>query len=41
MCDMLLGRPKCRGVHLHSLLSRKLGAPPCVLNFLVLLENFL
>jgi len=39
--NMLLGRPNCSGLHLHCLLSRKLGTLSRVLYFLVLLQNFL
>jgi len=39
--NMLLGRPNRRSLHLHCLLGSELGPNTSILDFLILLENFL
>ena len=41
MSNVLLSSSNRRGLHFHCLLGRKLGTSSCVLDFLVLLKDFL
>jgi hypothetical protein len=41
MRNMLLGRRNRGSLQLHCLLGRELGAPSCVLDFLIIPKNFL